>query len=325
MNSSTSSFRGETGVLVFAVVALLGCEVIVQMAGPRLSTDVQHIRAIPVLAADLAEGSRPRILVMGNSVINHAVDGPDLEKWLRPSAGQGCRVVKVTPDASHIYEWYYLFRRFFLRPARPPDVLVLGFARDYLEDSCRANPTRLGAYYASAADYPGILWHDLTDFRDRMDFLMGGASMTYTLCDNVRWRILKCFAPDYEENRRRVNRVLAAHSPPAEPAPATYVVFRRFLEKAGASNVRVIAVAMPTMDSYRLDPAIEKTVAEMGMTFFDLRHPEGLEKRHFDDPLHLNEEGTALFTRRLAEAMQGIAGGTEEARAPTSQTPSDVP
>lgn len=71
-------------------------------------------------------------------------------------------------------------------------------------------------------------------------------------------------------------------------------------------GVRLVFVAMPTLRSYELDPAIRDVATRHGATLLDLRAPAELAPDAFRDALHLNAQGAELYTRALVGALAPV-------------------
>jgi hypothetical protein len=311
MSSSTSSFRNELKVVALVLVALAACELVVRLREQSLSLDVRHIRQIPDISARLAQGEGLRVLFIGNSMTRYGVEPDIVEREIAAQGIAPLRIERVFPDASALPDWYYAFKRFFDAPTRAPDVLVVCFAANDLQDSQPVHTWRLAQYYTNLRDVPEVFREDIRDFDSRAEFLLSDASVAFANRTRVRERALDLVIPDYRETAQQINRTQKSQT--AERLAHTQPTYRRLArlgELAKSRGVRVILVAMPERVDYELDPALPSAVEAAGMTLIDSRAGHGLKPDSYADEMHLGASGARVYSqflaRRLAPTLQGI-------------------
>jgi len=74
----------------------------------------------------------------------------------------------------------------------------------------------------------------------------------------------------------------------------------RFLELLHERDIKLVFIAMPVVQDYSLDEAMVETIRERDGVVYDYRHLDEITDNMFLDPIHLNESGSRVFTRRLA-------------------------
>lgn len=74
----------------------------------------------------------------------------------------------------------------------------------------------------------------------------------------------------------------------------------RFLELLRQRDVRLIFIAMPVIKDYSLNEDLVRTIRNSDGVVYDYRHMEGINDSMFLDPIHLNDQGSRVFTKRLA-------------------------
>ena len=315
MSSSTSSFRNELKVVALIVVALAACELVVRLREQSLSLDVRHIRQIPDIAARLARGDDGqhllRVLFIGNSMTRYGVEPEIVEREMSAQGVAPLRIERVFPDATALPDWYYAFKRYFDAPTRAPDVLVVCFAANDLQDSQPIHSWRLAQYYTNLGDVPEIFREDIRDFDSRAEFLLSDASAAFANRTRVRERALDLLIPNYRETAQQINRTqqTKAGEKLARTQP-TYNRLARLGRLAESRGVRVILVAMPERVDYELDPQLQTTAEAAGMTLLDSRAGHGLKPDSYVDEMHLGAGGAAIYSqflaRQLAPTLRGI-------------------
>ncbi len=314
MNLSTSSFNGlKTVVVVLAL--LLVVEAGMRRFEPYLSADVEHIESIPQIVSQLGQTGKD-LLFLGSSITRHGVDVAALEPVL---AAEGVAPGTfsfsfIYPDASDILDWTYLYHHYLSPPATQPDVIVINFAGDRLED-VEPNPQqvrRIARHHTSLQDVPQAFAQDFTTLSQRVEFLLSKVFVSFAHRERVRMRLMATL-PLYRQTQRSLNETQlaqvkaapAANSDQVTPAER-YTRLKRFLAEIDTRSVRVVFVATPVRDPYRIDPALRTLLTDHGAELLDTRAVLGLTPAVFDDALHLSPEGAEIYSRALAEKLAPV-------------------
>jgi hypothetical protein len=306
MSSSTSSFKIEARVIALVLLVLLGCELFVRTREQSLSLDLKHIGEIPAISQKMTEGPGLRVLFIGNSMTRYGVDTETFEREMKAQGVGPLHIEKVFPDATGLPDWHYAFKHYFVEAGHLPDVLIVGFAARDLQDDYAVEPTRLARYYSSSRDIPEVFSQDVTDFDGRVAFLLSSLSSSFANRSRVRTRALDALIPYYRDTAQQLNRDMkTGQARSAAQSSHTYKRLERFITLAGEKGVRVIFVAMPLREAYTLDPLVQKTVEDGGMTFVDCRQVTGLGRESYVDEMHLKPEGAAVYSQFLARQLAG--------------------
>jgi hypothetical protein len=302
MSSSTSSFRTEAKVLCVVLLALAVCELGVRVFERRLSVDEKA----SVVSQQLAEGEGLRVLVLGNSLVRDGVNERLLEEEMRRQGVAPLRVERAYLMNTVINDWYYAFKHHFVDTGRLPDALVLCFAHHHLQDYA-IQPATVARYYSGVRDLPQIFNEEVRDFDGRVEFLLYGWSASFAHRTNVQRRLLDLLIPHYREHAQRINDSLnnarAASEQQRVDYQPTYLRLERLLKMAQDHNVSVILVAMPWQKPYTLDPRLEAISKAAGINLIDSRHVTQLGRENFNDEMHMNEAGAAIYSRFLAGVL----------------------
>jgi len=302
---------GWSTVLVLLVLAML--EIFSRAVLVGSSKDLRRFREYPAVARALGAAPARRVALIGNSATDRGVDPALLSRELTARVGTGVEARKLVADASRINDWYYILNRFFWQPGVAADLYVVTFYEDDLEDGNRIEIGRLAQFFTTARDWPSVFALDLPTVGDRLDFVMSSAWMTFAVRSRIRERVLEAAVPHYKTFVAATNdaniRHLKRRAPAAAPRVHSYGALERLLGAAAAHGSRIVFVAYPTApvpdsEPYVVDPATVARVTGAGMQLLDMRgRVPDIQPRHYEDDVHLNPEGAALYTRRLAEAL----------------------
>jgi hypothetical protein len=298
MSSSTSNFSGELKVLALVAGVLLLGEAAMRLGEQALSRDLVHIRGLPGLARDLAQQPGRRILFVGNSLTRSDVDEATVVQELAARGVKGVHLGRMHPDASTLAAWYYGFKKHFVHPGQKPDVLVVDFAYNNLQDQ-PVNAATLGGLYTDAADIPEAFASEVTGFGDRVEFLLARCSMSFLDRSRVAPRLFDQLVPHYRAGTERVRKAAQATRAAAE-LPVTHRRLEKLLALTRANGIPVIFVAMPIAIPYEIDPRARAVMEQAGVTLVDARVVPGLTADSFTDSLHLDLAGSVIFSRHLA-------------------------
>jgi hypothetical protein len=320
MSSSTSSFRAELKVLAVVAAVLLSCEAAIRLGERWLSKDLDHISQIPAISQQLSQGAGVRLLFLGNSLTRKGIDPQVLTPILERQWKTTIQAERVFPGATAIPEWYYAFKHYFVDRGRLPDVLVLSFAEGMLQDDQLLRPALIAHFYSDVSDAPLIFAQDIPEFGDRVEFLLSEVSASFVNRNRVEARVLKGLIPHYQETAEQINGSLNARRAEqrSQMRPA-YHRLERLLQLARDHRVQVILVAMPVQAPYLLDPQIVTVAQAAGATLVDCRAVPGLGQERYEDSMHMNAAGAAIFSealaRQLAQRPYTRAAPLSEARA----------
>ncbi|HKP72947.1 MAG TPA: hypothetical protein VJT82_08420, partial [Pyrinomonadaceae bacterium] len=272
---------------------------------------IRHIRQIPAISERLSQGEGLRVLFIGNSMTRYGVEPEIVEREITAQGVAPLRVELVFPDATALPDWYYAFQHYFTAPGHAPDVLVVCFARNDLQDNLPVQSWRLAQYYTGLRDVPEVFREDLRDFDSRSEFVLSDISAAFANRTRVRERALDLLIPGYRETAQQINRTQQATKEKLpHPPPPTYQRLARLGRLAESRGVKVILVAMPEREDYELDPRLQTAVEAAGMTLLDSRAGHGLRPDSYVDEMHLGAGGAVIYShflaRRLAPKLQGI-------------------
>ena len=331
MNSSTSNSdspktsnseggelvgTNELKVVAFVLLVLLTVEFSIRATESRLSADLSTIRQFPQVAQSIADeraGGKGTVLILGNSISREGIDPNILQAnpdWV--TANYTCQ--KAVADGTAVTDWYYTFKRYFVRPGKMPDVIVLpyeGKNGGHFRDDRLVVPDRLGQFFCATADLPELLREDVTPFVDRADCLLSRSSLAFANRERIRKRCLDVVIPHYRHTAEWINDVQwdrAQSERDRNVGPQTFTRLERYNELAQRNNVQLILVAMPIAEPYELGQRFRNFLMNKQIPLIDGREVAGVTAKMIPDGLHMNTAGSELFSEFLAKRLIGRGG-----------------
>jgi hypothetical protein len=298
-------WRLELKVLLVVAIVVLGVEFGLRAVGNRLSRNERHIAEFPALSKEATTAARPRILLLGNSLVRLGIDEAVLKEDLAKQGVAVGSVTKMVPDMSTSLDWYAAYRTYFTAEQHPDIVIVSSFAHHY-NDGEPVDARVLGWHFSCWADVPELFRCDIRGFGDRAEFLLSHVSAIYGMRKEVL-HVMEKIIPNYVQGAYRVNesaRALAATRAAGRtvtPPKPTYNRLSRFMALLRQQHVSAIFVAMPPDTKW--DPQLPDAVKAGGMEFLDCREVPGIMPGHFSDGYHLSPEGARIFTRYLCQRL----------------------
>ena len=307
MPSSTSNSSPEWKVVVSVLAFVALWELASSLSAPFLGEDREHIHSFPEISERLAASDRQKVLVLGNSLTKWGVDGDLLREEMNRHGGRPVDVAVMHPVGTDVVDWNYILRTYCLDVHRNPDLVVIGFVAHHVPDLPVKRHRRLGGHFTAWSNRGELFEHALTNFDDRVENVLSG--MFSCMGDQLVWSegVLTGVVPGFRGGLRQLNHFHegAAQRPENGRAPPkTYHRLARLMSRLRDAGIVGVFVAMPLPEIWDLDPKIEETAREAGMTFLDARSIEGLAAEDFQDGYHLGETGTRKYTAWLAEALR---------------------
>jgi hypothetical protein len=318
-------------VLVLVVCALLGLELFARTKLVSMSKDLRRFSTYGDRTRELV--ARPdgrRVLLVGNSATDRGIDLPTFEATLSAARGGPGHGALLVADQSRINTWHFMLERFVFRPGLRPDLVVVTFYENDLEDGNRVEIGRLAHFFTDVRDWPSVFMVDLPTLDQQADFVLSSFSAAFATRERVKERLLRVLIPRYESFTTDVNAVIFKHEAARvqkapEAAPPGHVALDRLLARARQAGVRLAFVAYPTLTAngrlpYEIEPETRRRLEAAGAPLIDLRHVPGLDADLYDDEVHLNERGrppySAALARALAPLLTDPAASPPEAAAP---------
>ncbi len=314
-----SSDRGKRpGVLI--LLTLLAAFAAVEL-GMRFilvpkSQDLSRFSEYPAKAAKLHSKGGSNVALVGNSAIEAGIDPVLLERLLRRAGMRDVSAEMFAADASGITTWHYMVKNYFVAPGWAPRYLVLHYSGTLLVRDGNLEIGRLAQYFTKSADFREVIHRELSTGGDILKFSLSWGSQMFAFSPRLRDRALNAMIYDYKRFVRGNNQAALDHERDivsrkgsgAASWPPDHSRLERFLKMVQQSETTLIVIAFPTQLKkgaypYEINPQIRFLVESYGFVFKDLRRVEGLEGNMYEDSMHLNSRGRAVYTRILAREM----------------------
>ncbi len=309
MNSSTSNFRRGLAIALIIVAMFGGLEVATRTLLFASSKDLKRFSSYPARARQLMAAPGPHIVFLGNSITERGIDAPLVARTLGVSADV------FSADSSHINTWIWMMNAEFWKRQLSPELVILHFNRQSLEDGERLEIGRLAQFFTDREDWPELFEHETVTLSQRVAFVVSSAWATFAVRDRLKERILGLLPgyAGYIQVENQVNAAVDRATSSKVAAPRSWTTLRRFVARARENHTQVLIVAFPTRAGspgelpYDIPPQIPAEIEAAGMTFLDLRRMPSLDRaRHYDDDLHLNSDGREIYTRFLIAELRRL-------------------
>ncbi|MCB2173662.1 hypothetical protein KQH41_00190 [bacterium] len=299
----------KKGIVIAATVLLVivALEVSLRQVERRLSGNINHIYQIREIAEEIRQESGvPRVLFLGNSLINEAVDTALLEKEL----GRPVKVYKITPDGTTVWDWYFILNNEFFARGIYPDYLVVGFAWGLLSDQAERDPAELAAHFTRLADLPKLVGFGLGGIGEVSEYLLGTASRLFVYREMIRNRLLSSWIPNYETFVQQANFQENLESRPAADSFTAddFDLLHALIEQVDGAPMELMFVAMPVQNEYQLPAYLSSTLFDE-RNFVDYRDLFSGNTTVYKDAIHLNGDGQRLFSREMAAILKPLLSG----------------
>ena len=284
-------------LLVLGVVFCAVLEGVTKFSFGRVS-HIEKRRETEYRAAFAIQSAKPRrktsVLVVGNSLLLHGVDFPELGRTLAPDV----ELNRTVFENSMYFDWYYGLRRLFRGGARP-DVVALVFSPGQLiSDSFNG-------------DYSVQM---LVDRRDLLRFAsdtgadrngmsvmaLDKASYFYGTRAEIRNWVLNKMLPDLPVLTKhfRFSPTLRTDNNVSEIASNRLRLLRELCNRYGAEFVLVVP---PAREDSGISAIAEAAASQGVPALIPVRVLPGAD---YADSVHLNPGGAAKFTSALAESLR---------------------
>jgi len=294
---------------VSVLLVLLTIEAGLRAIDEMLSLDIIHIRKIPTITKKMMAGPRPRLMFLGNSMTRRGIREDVFVERMRAHHIEPLTVARVFPDNTQIAEWYYAFKKYAVDAGRIPDFLVINCPTEQLTDLAPYSIYALASTWTRFHDLHEVFQQDITNFGDRVEFLISMYSTAFANRNRVRGRVLYTLIPHYPQAARQINQVLRKSKQEATASghvAVTYHRLKRLIHLARRHHVQLIIAAIPVIRKYEIDPHLVELLQNEDVPLVDCRRTPGIDQTSFRDGLHLNEQGAATYPRYLADQLAPI-------------------
>lgn len=306
LSTSSSSAGCFHWLALSLVAAFVMLDVLTRVVLFRVSKDFVRFEAYEKHADALVRHPGLKVAFVGNSATEEAIDPALLENLLYENGAVRSSVDLFLADGSEVTTWRAMVNRYFWKRSTPPDLIVITFFGNSLDDTENIELGRLAQFFTDVTDWPDLFRTDLRRSTQRIEFLIASAWATYAARDRIKQRILSLVVPDYRTFEPMLHDLNRRYEQASIKKEREEVVTHRALEsllaQAREQRVKVLLVAFPMRESqYKVNPAILKIASSSGADFIDMRVLVELQPAHYRDDIHLNAAGKPIYTKRFAE------------------------
>lgn len=303
-STSNSDARAATRAIAFLLAGLfLYCatlEVVTRKGFSRVSRTQRRIYADLSAAKSLtphASNQQPTMLVAGNSLLLDGVDRASLKTDLAPRY----QVTVLPIENTQFEDWYFGLRRLFAEGSRPSVVVVCLSTRQMMS---RATD---GEYFA----YNLMQGRDLLAVK-KESHLDNTNTSAYFFANRSDWlgsraQIRNWLLQEIMPNLEQLIGFFPGKTPPMPPKEQVVAgVLPHLLalnQLCNLNGARLVVLVPPTLSHDDASAEIQDAAARESIPVLVPLRSSDVTPGEFHDGFHLNAQGAARFTHRLASDL----------------------
>ncbi len=311
-HSSTSSSNPAAGgggrsrrwvlaLLGLIALFLLSVEGMTRFAFPRISKLQRRMASEykEALATGRETGGGNSVLIVGNSLLNAAVETDELKRALAPE----WKLTRFQVEDTTILDWHYGLRRLFAEGARPKVVLVMLSA-----PQAAANNVR-GEYFAyhlmQASDVVRVSQELKLHPTNACSMLFGHFSMFYGVRAEIRKWLLTAMMPGFQD----VGSMMTRRAKKSEiDSDAIHRIardrIRAMHDLAAQHQAKLIWILPPLLSPEDGGKGLRAAAGEAGVEVLVPMQSGALPASDYSDGFHLNGSGKARFTAAIIPVLR---------------------
>lgn len=251
-------------------------------------------------------GTSPRVLVVGNSLLDEGVRFDQLRQAFETRYDARRYMVEQTV----YYDWYYALRRLYREGARPDIVVVMLGTGHWLSPNIRGDYS--AQYLMSLADLPQVAADLDMHPTQATGLLFAGVSKFWGARVEMRNFVLGRLMPDLG---RLMNFSSAIDRRPMVAADITPVLRERIERMRSVTDAYGSSLVLLVPPMLNREDGADALTEAARTNDVDVLQPVvsgSFGPEMFRDGFHLNERGATLFTERLIPALAGELQSAEE-------------
>ena len=303
---------GVAAVLIAVLICLIAVEGMARFVIPRASkVESRVVREAAEARALLAQpGERPRLLVVGNSLVEAGVD-PALLADEAHRIGWEARRFPI--EATNYLDWYIGLRRLFVSSGRPEAALVIMSPRQFVATPFRGTYSAYHLMTPADAVEAGV--RSRQHPTETSGFVLGTLSAFYGLRTEIRQFFLQRLIPGMQQVADLIaNQTFAKHraqaSEPSDAAMAERLAeFKAMCDGAGVRCMLSFAKELEPAPAWVL--RLEQMGQDAGLSTVDLRVTARYDASDFGpDRYHMSEAGAHKYTPDLVARLARLLGAS---------------
>jgi hypothetical protein len=308
--------QGIIALVAGVVVFFLGLEVSSPLILAHISRTERRVESELKAARNLkptTPDGRKTVLLVGNSLLLEGVQLDNLHAALAPQ----CEVSRLGIEQTQYLDWYFGLRRLLQEGARP-SIIVLSLASDQFASRLTLDES-FAHRQLSTHDFPLAIREIKLDRTTASTYAFAHWSNWLARKGFIRQGVLILLIPKFRALAARITD----HGPHIDDPALLISGARARLPELGdlarTYGVTIVLMMPPTLreDQSRQFQMIGATV---GVPVWVPSPPGEFPRDLFRDGFHLNDQGAAIFTARLAAQIRDQAA-TRVTVAPSAEVP----
>ena len=289
--------KGAGVTLLLLALILAALETGTRVVFRRVSRLENRIMVDHRNALSLRPGTKPHILLLGNSLLLEGLDYDALHKSLAPDA----EVTRFVIEGTTYYDWYYGIRRLLASGSRPDRIVLCMSALNLLGAGIRGD---YSAYYLfQTQDIAGIARSIHYDTTKASNLVFARYSLFYAARNNMRNFILGKVDPAYSALINHIQFSRSQLPPSNEIEHSAEQRLRALNSECARYRVPFVFLIPPAIDAHGERELLE--AGRLSGTSVSVPIAGGtLPADLFRDGFHLNSRGAAVFTDALARDLR---------------------
>lgn len=310
MHSSIFASKEESGatrafLLLLAALVFYMCflEVVTRIGFPRFShiqrritNERQEARALTPLTP---EGAKT-VLLVGNSLLVHGVDPTRLRREAAPEYETSVYAVENT----QYLDWQFGIRRLVAEGSHPAVLVVCLSTRQLISKGTDSD--YFAHYMMQERDLLEVQREASLNLTGTSDYFFAGISAWLGSRASIRnWLLLKLM-PNADQ--------LLAYFPEKAPVlPSGDALIEKSLRRLSSlqsycdrEKIRFIFLIPPSPRPSDLPEDLKMAAERVGITVMVPYQPAEMPASYFEDGFHMNPQGAAAFTERLAKMLHSV-------------------
>ena len=296
---SRSQLVTKTLVVLLAtiVLTLIAFEAVTRIVIERKSKVQRMVNEEYSEAIHLRNDSgkaRRHLLVVGNSLVGHGIDLPELQEHLPPNWDATRYWIYNTTYT----DWYFGLKRLFVEGSRPDVVAVVFAAMHWEAEGTRGDYA--SQYLFETRDIPVIREQLDLDKTTTISLLLSRYSKFYAMRSEIRKVLLNQILPDLPQMFSLLKPGSTRHMADSELVKVVAYRMKAYRDLVESYNARLVLIVPPVpRPQEEHQQALRVAAASAGVPIFMPLQASDLRASDFADDVHLTPAGARIFTSQL--------------------------
>ncbi len=300
---SRSQLTTKTLVVLLATIlfTLIAFEAVTRIVIERKSKVQRMVNEEYLAAIHLGSDSgnaRKNLLIVGNSLVGHGIDLPELQEHLPPNWDAHRYWIYNTSYT----DWYFGLKRLFLEGSRPDVVAVVFAAMHWEAEGTRGDYA--AQYLFETRDIPAIKERLDLDKTATISLLLSRYSKFYAMRSEIRKVLLNQILPDLPQMFSLLQPGPTLHMADSELIKVATTRIKAYKDLVCSYNAQLVLIVPPVpRPREEHQEALRVAAARTGVTILMPLTASDLRASDFADDVHLTPAGAKIFTSKLTTEL----------------------